>query len=121
MGNKMGDGGDKNKVYVANTSGSSYDRKSGETYTYHRNITRVRGGHPLLRLNPEAFDELDSKIQYDVEQATRAPSEKRGGAEERIGGRQRREAEEPPKPPEPEPEPQPNPDSDNGEPEPEEE
>lgn len=40
--------------------------------------TRVREGHPLLKRNPDYFERLDdSTVHFDVEQATKAPGEKR--------------------------------------------
>jgi hypothetical protein len=39
---------------------------------------KVRAGHPLLRAQGEYFEPVDTTVQYDVEQATAAPGEKRG-------------------------------------------
>jgi hypothetical protein len=47
----------------------------GETVTVHAGATRVREGHPLLEGREELFEPLE--IQYDIEQATDAPGEKR--------------------------------------------
>lgn len=38
---------------------------------------RVRQGHPLLRTQAAFFEPVDTSVQYDVEQATAAPGEKR--------------------------------------------
>ncbi len=48
----------------------------GEVYTVRRGVTRVRGSHPLVKLNPHLFEPVDA--HYDIEQATAAPGEKRG-------------------------------------------
>ena len=48
----------------------------GEPHTIHANVTRVRAGHPILEGRGHLFRPLD--VQYDVEQATAAPGEKRG-------------------------------------------
>ena len=61
-------------IYVAtHTFSTDYD---GKTEFVHRGVTRVRAGHPLVRLNPQFFAPVDA--HYDVEQATAAPGEKRG-------------------------------------------
>lgn len=39
--------------------------------------TRVRAGHWLLKKYPQFFDEIDEHIDYDTEQATAAPGERR--------------------------------------------
>jgi hypothetical protein len=39
---------------------------------------RVRNGHPLLRIYSDYFEPADTRLRYDVEQATAAPGEKRG-------------------------------------------
>lgn len=39
----------------------------------------VRAGHPLLKRREELFEEVESFGRFDVEQATAAPGEKRGG------------------------------------------
>lgn len=38
---------------------------------------RVREGHPILRVQEEFFEPVDTTVHYDVEQATAAPGEKR--------------------------------------------
>lgn len=40
---------------------------------------RVRAGHVLLRTQGEHFEPADTHVTYDVEQATAAPGERRGG------------------------------------------
>lgn len=72
----------KTDIYVAKESGSA-DVK-GETYVFHKGITRVRAGHPLLKANPQYFEPIEFHVTYeygkghDVEQATAAPGEQRG-------------------------------------------
>lgn len=39
---------------------------------------RVRAGHSLLREQGSFFEPVDTTVQYDVEQATAAPGERRG-------------------------------------------
>lgn len=63
-------------IYVATTSFAC------EIDGYPVNVShgeRVREGHDLLRLYPQAFEPLEAgRVHYDVEQATAAPGEKRG-------------------------------------------
>jgi hypothetical protein len=40
---------------------------------------RVRHGHELLRACGDYFEPADTTVKYDVEQATAAPGERRGG------------------------------------------
>lgn len=61
-------------IFVARTSGDI--KIDGEVYSYRAGRTRVREGHPLLRVIPERFEPL--KVDYEIEQATAAPGEKRG-------------------------------------------
>ena len=63
-------------VYVARSSGVI--KIDGETYRYNAGQTRVRVGHPLLRVIPDKFAPM--KVDYEVEQATAAPGERRGAA-----------------------------------------
>lgn len=70
-GRKRDDG-----IYVANTS--FICDIDGVQETIHKGSTRVRGGHALLRAHPEYFDPADMGIQFEVEQMTAAPGEKRG-------------------------------------------
>lgn len=48
-----------------------------DTFYLRRGITRVRASHPMVERAPHLFKELD--VHYDVEQATAAPGERRGG------------------------------------------
>lgn len=66
------------QVYVATESGSC--EVKGETYIFVKNITRVRDGHPLLKNVGDYFKPVDDAVHYEVEQATKAPGEKRGAA-----------------------------------------
>ena len=60
-------------IYVANSSGVI--KVDGEVYRYSKGQTRIRAGHPILRAIPDKFAPL--ALDYDVEQATAAPGEKR--------------------------------------------
>lgn len=61
-------------VYVATESAVLY--AGGEQFIIHKNTTRVRAGHPLLKRHQHMFKALD--VDYDVEQATKEPGERRG-------------------------------------------
>lgn len=68
------------EIYVANTSGFVHvpgkgKDDPGEDIRIEAGVTRVREGHPLYKQAPDLFSPLE--VQYDVEQATRAPGEKR--------------------------------------------
>lgn len=62
------------EIYVARSSGAI--KIDGEVYRYTKGQTRIRSGHPLLGALPDRFIPL--KLDYDVEQTTAAPGEKRG-------------------------------------------
>lgn len=62
-------------VYVArDTFACEVD---GENLFVHKGETRVRAGHKLLDIYPDAFELVGGAVQFDVEQATDAPGEKR--------------------------------------------
>lgn len=61
------------EIYVARSSGVI--KIAGRTYRYTAGRTRVRAGHELLRALPDKFVPMD--VDYDVEQATAAPGERR--------------------------------------------
>ncbi len=63
------------KVYVARET-IHIQTKTG-VVTIHKG-ERVREGHPYLRGRDEFFTVQDNEVLYDVEQATKAPGEKRG-------------------------------------------
>lgn len=65
-------------ILVACESGSAL--VGDETYTFVRGVTRIRADHPLALSNPDYFEAVSEHVHYDVEQATRAPGEKRAGA-----------------------------------------
>jgi hypothetical protein len=60
-------------VFVCKESAAfEYD---GNMVVVHKDVTRVRAGHPILVDHPELFEEIT--VHYDVERATAAPGEKR--------------------------------------------
>jgi hypothetical protein len=60
-------------VYVCKESAAfEWD---GDMVVVHKDITRVRAGHPILAAHPELFEEIT--VHFEVEQATAAPGEKR--------------------------------------------
>lgn len=61
------------KIYVATES--FVVMVDGKQETIKAGKTRVREGHPLLKGRERYFRELE--VQYEVEQATAAPGEKR--------------------------------------------
>lgn len=69
--------GNGNGVYVATESFST--EIDGEYYSVTAKETRVREGHILLTQNPEYFKPVDENVTYDLETATAAPGESRGG------------------------------------------
>lgn len=50
----------------------------GMLYNVVKGHTRVAADHPLARLNADFFEVPSGHIHYGVEQATKAPGEKRG-------------------------------------------
>lgn len=64
-------------VFVATETFATVD-ESGSPLFVHKGATRVREGHDLLRRYPHYFEQADMNVQYDVEEATAAPGEKRG-------------------------------------------
>jgi hypothetical protein len=64
-----------NDVFVATESFST--EINGETFVVHRDKTRVREGHPILKANPDYFEPAGDGVMLDVEHATAAPGEKR--------------------------------------------
>jgi hypothetical protein len=66
--------GISNDIFVAKESFSV--TLNGAPYAIHKGIDRVRKGHPILKGREHLFEPLS--VQYDVEQATAAPSEQRG-------------------------------------------
>jgi len=60
-------------IYIATNSFATH--VDGKRVMVRKGVTRVREGHPLLKDNPDRFKPID--VQYDVEQATKAPGEKR--------------------------------------------
>lgn len=61
-------------IFVARSSGVVMI--DGQIHRYVQGQTRVRAGHPLLKARPDKFVPL--KLDYDIEQATAAPGERRG-------------------------------------------
>lgn len=70
------------EIYVANESGVLF--ANGEQYVVHKNQTRVRAGHPLLKRNAHLFKPLD--VDYDVEDTREAPGQRRSGRRRSSGG-----------------------------------
>lgn len=66
----------EDEILIANVSGVWVD-KDGTECPYYAGRTRVRASHPLAKAIPGAFDPMD--VQYDVEEATASPGERRGG------------------------------------------
>src|ERR1044072_2632061 len=64
-------------VFVATESFSTVD-ESGAPLIVHKGATRVRDGHFLVRTYPHYFENADTNVQYDVEEATAVPGERRG-------------------------------------------
>ena len=62
-----------NDVYVATASFEAFI--DGQRVLVQRGKTRVRDGHPLLDGREHLF--TPQTVRFDVEQATRAPGEKR--------------------------------------------
>lgn len=61
------------QIYVAKQTFTT--EVDGTPVTVHAGITRVREGHALLKGRSELFEPI--LVQYDVEQATAKPGEKR--------------------------------------------
>lgn len=66
------------EIFVATESFST--EIDGEIFVCHRNKTRVREGHPLLKANPDYFKSAGEGVTFEVENATAAPGEKRKAA-----------------------------------------
>jgi hypothetical protein len=65
------------KVYVAKET-IHVQTKTGVVTIYKGE--RVREGHEYMRGREDSFMLPDNEVMYDVEQATKAPGEKRGEA-----------------------------------------
>lgn len=63
------------QIYVAIDSFTT-DLPDGTPVFVYKDTTRVREGHALLKGREHLFKPID--VEYDVEQATAAPGEKRG-------------------------------------------
>ncbi len=64
------------ETLVATTSGSA--RVKNEDYSFVEGVTRIRSDHPLAKAHPDFFTPAEDNRHYDVEEATAAPTEKRG-------------------------------------------
>jgi hypothetical protein len=62
------------QIYVASTSGVA-STPDGEI-VFTKGVTRIREGHPLLKQLGHYFEPLE--VQYEVEDTTPAPGERRG-------------------------------------------
>ena len=60
-------------ILIATRSFATYI--DGKKVMVRKGVTRVRQGHQLARENPERFKPIN--VHYDIEQATKAPGEKR--------------------------------------------
>jgi hypothetical protein len=69
----------QNDVWVAKETFAAED-DNGSPVIIHAGKTRIREGHPLLDRYREHFQPADSRLDFDIEQATAAPGEKRGAA-----------------------------------------
>lgn len=79
----MGDNPENPAILVARESGCC--EVNGEQLVFVKGVTRIRAGHPLAKLVPDYFEPIDESVHYDeIEQATRAPGEKRGRAPRRA-------------------------------------
>ncbi len=63
-------------IYVATETFSA--DIGGSPQMIYKGITRVRAGHPLLKGREALFAPVENSVDYEVEQATAAPGEKRG-------------------------------------------
>jgi len=63
----------KGKLYVAT---ETFSVDGYQTIT--KDVTRVREGHPFLSQFPQLFKEASAHYEWDVEQATAGPGERRG-------------------------------------------
>ena len=59
------------KIFIATTTFTT------GVGTFTENVTRVREGHPILSQFPDKFKEADADYEWDVEQASAAPGERR--------------------------------------------
>lgn len=66
----------KSDIYVATETFAT--EINGTPQVIHEGVTRVREGHDLLKRFPDWFAPADTGVDFDVEQATAAPGEKRG-------------------------------------------
>lgn len=66
-------------IYVATETGTL--TIGDEQYHITQRATRVREGHPLLKQYPNFFEAADTHVDYEWEQATKAPGEKRKAKE----------------------------------------
>lgn len=51
---------------------------NGYPETVTAGVTRVRASHPLALQNPDYFEPVADKVDFDVEQTTKKAGEKRG-------------------------------------------
>jgi hypothetical protein len=66
-----------NRVFVATETGST--EIDGELYSFHRGLTRVVEGHPLLKQCGGLFAPAEEHVTYSPEQATESPRSKPRG------------------------------------------
>jgi hypothetical protein len=56
----------KSGIYIAVQSGS-WQAPNGRSYTFHKDVTLVRTGHPLLKGAGAFFEPVDDHVHFDVE------------------------------------------------------
>lgn len=61
-------------ILVATESG--WITVNGQSEPVRRNVTRARRGSAIVKASPDMWRPID--VQYEVEQATAAPGERRG-------------------------------------------
>ncbi len=71
-------------VYIARESFAA--EVEGVPVVVRKGITRVRAGHPLLDGREHLFEPADDRADFEVEQATARPGEKRGRAKAQDAG-----------------------------------
>lgn len=66
----------KDPIMVATTSFST--EIDGRPEPINAGLSRLRASHPIVRQNPEFFKPVEDAVDFEVEETTAAPAEKRG-------------------------------------------